>query len=329
MLVGRDAELRELEGAAADALRTGRGWTALLTGEPGIGKTTLAAEFAARMREAGVATAWAAFQQEGGAPPYWPWAQLLGRLGRAEALAVPGGDAELARFLMFDAVGAALRAAAPVLLVLDDLHWADPDSLRLLAALRAHVGEAPVLVLGTYRDTEPGGMAAVAADRRIVLSGLAAADLGAALQAATGERVDDGVAATLHRRTGGNPFFAAEIVRMLRTRDDDAVTALPTGVRAVLERRLDLLAEPVPRILRAAAVLDAGTTGGVDAVLLAAVADVPVGELAGALAPAVDARLVVAHEGRHHLPHALVAETLHGDVFGALACDCARRFAES
>ncbi|MFC5948303.1 ATP-binding protein, partial [Pseudonocardia lutea] len=321
MLVGRDAELRELEGAVAEALRTGRGWTALLTGEPGIGKTTLAAELAARTRAAGVATAWAACRQEGGTPPYWPWAQLLRRLGRAEALAVPEGDAELARFLLFDAVGAALRAAAPVLLVLDDLHWADPDSLRLLAALGAHVGEAPVLVLGTYRDTEPGGAAGLAADRRIGLAGLAAADLGAALRATTGEDVDDGATAALHRRTGGNPFFAAEIVRMLRGRHtadtadtagsaDEAGTALPSGVRAVLERRLGLLDEPVPRILRAAAVLDAGTTAGVDAVLLAAVADVPVGVPAGALAAAVEARLVVAHEGRHRFPHALVAETL-------------------
>ncbi|MCE0766549.1 AAA family ATPase, partial [Pseudonocardia kujensis] len=327
MLVGRDAELRELEGAAAEALRTGRGWTALVLGEPGIGKTALAAEFAARSRAAGVATAWAACRQEGGTPPYWPWAQLLDRLGRAGALTVADGDAELARFLLFDAVAAALRAAAPVLLVLDDLHWADPDSLRLLAALRAHVGEAPVLVLGTYRDTEPGGMATLAADRRIVLAGLAAADLGTALRAATGEEVDDAATATLHRRTGGNPFFAAEIVRMLRAGDAAAVTALPSGVRAVLERRLGLLDGPVRRILRAAAVLDAGTTAGVDAVLLAAVADVPVGALAGALVPAVEARLLVVHEGRHRFPHALVAETLRASTPPAEALALHRRAA--
>lgn len=304
--------MRELLGAAAAALDQCRGFTALIGGDAGIGKTRLAAEFAGRMRADGVPVAWAACRQDGGAPPYWPWAQLLGRLGHAAALAVPEeGSPDLARFLLFESVADALRAAAPVLLVLDDLHWADDASLRLLDALGAHVGSAPVLVLATYRDTEPGGVGTVAAERRLVLSGLSAAELGPALTDATGETVPPDVLAALHRRTGGNPFFAAELVRLLRaegTLDGAGARIVPGGVRAVLDRRLDRLPDATEAVLRAAAALDAGTTTGLDPALLAAVAGCTPAELADALAPAVDARLIGADA--HRFPHALVSDTL-------------------
>jgi len=111
VLHGRDAELRELTGAAAAALSAGRGLVALVTGDAGIGKTRLAAEVAARLRADGVAVAWAVCRADGSAPPYWPWAQLLTALGRADALAAPPGDPELARFRLHGAVGAAGQRA--------------------------------------------------------------------------------------------------------------------------------------------------------------------------------------------------------------------------
>ncbi len=224
----------------------------------------------------------------------------------------PAGP-EVARFLLFEAVGDALRRAAPVLLVLDDLHWADEPSLRLLDDLAAHVAGAPVLVLGTYRDTEPGGagLAELMVERRLVLRGLPSGELGLAVAEATGEVIDAVDADRLRRRTGGNPYFAAEVVRLRRAEGGwgDA-TAVPAGVRAVLERRLDRLPEAVEFVLRAAAVLDAGTTTGVDTVLLGAVAGEPAAALSGLLVPAVEARLLVVDRGRQRFPHSLVAETL-------------------
>ncbi len=215
---------------------------------------------------------------------------------------------------MFEAVGDALRAAAPVLLVLDDLHWADEPSLRLLAGLDPRVSGASVLVIGTYRYSDPEGvgLSVLAVERRLVLGGLPSEQLGLAVTDATGEVVDGEAAGRLHRRTGGNQFFAAEIVRLLRSEgaDGTAARAIPSGVRAVLDRRLARLPATTESALRAA-VVEADTATGVDTVLLAAVAAEPAVMLTTLLAPAIEARLVLADDnGRHRFPHALVAETL-------------------
>ena len=316
VLVGRDAELEELRAAAAAAVARSRSLVALICGDAGVGKTRLAAEVAEGLAADGVAVARGVCRHDGGAPPYWPWAQLLDRLGRRDALGAGAAETTgLARFALFEAVGAALRAAAPVLLVLDDLQWADRPSLRLLDALGAHVGDAAVLVLGTYRDTDPdaGRLAGITADRRLVLRGLAPADLGHALTEATGEAVGPDLLAAVHRRTGGNPFFAAEVVRLLRAEgrpDAGAPTAVPVSVRAVLDRRLDRLPPGVEPVLRAAALLDPGTTTGADTVLLAGVAGVAPVALPELVAPAVAAGLATVEGGQHHLAHALVADTL-------------------
>ncbi|MBV9922098.1 MAG: AAA family ATPase, partial [Pseudonocardia sp.] len=333
MLHGRRAELRELMGATAAAIKGGRGLIALIGGDAGIGKTRLAAEVAERLRADGITVAWAACPRDGGAPPFWPWAQLLDRLGRPAALAAPDQTAaDHARFLVVEAVRAALEAVSPVLLVLDDLHWADDASLHLLSALGAHVA-APVLVLGTYRDTEPGGVAAIAAERRLILSGLSADELGPAVAELTGEVLTSGLLGSLHRRTGGNPYFAAEVVRLLRAEGGlqegalHGVGAVPDGVRSVLERRLDRLPDATETVLRAAAALDAGTTDGVDPILLAAVAGCPPTELEERLRPAVEARLVVVEGGVHRFPHALVGETLGGRTPAAQRLELHRRAA--
>ncbi|GAY09472.1 AAA family ATPase [Pseudonocardia sp. N23] len=311
MLHGRESELRELLAAAAAAFAARRGTSALIVGDAGIGKTRLAAEVADRLRADDVHVAWAACRSDRGAPPYWPVRQLLAALDRSDALAVPAGaEPEFAPFLVLDAVAAAFGAAAPVLLVVDDVQWADAATLRLLGAMRAHLASTAVLLLATCRDTDPDAAQALdtlLADRRIALRGLAAPMLVPVVAELTGEDVDPAAAAELHARTGGNPFFAAEVVRMRRAGD---ATGVPGGVRAVLDRRLDRLPAGTETVLRAAAVLDAGVTAGVDGVLLARVAGVAPADLAAAVGPATDAGLLTHETGRVRFPHALVAETL-------------------
>ena len=180
------------------------------------------------------------------------WGQLLDQLGAGAALrrGTVAADPELARFLLFEAVSAAVREAAagrPLLLVVDDVQWADPGSRRLLGAIRGALATLPVVALGTYRDTEPAAdalCAEVGPERHLVLGGLAPDELAAAVAMATGSAVPDALQAGLHARTAGNPYFAAETVRLLRAEGRLDASArrpaelLPGTVRAVLERRL-------------------------------------------------------------------------------------------
>ena len=129
-----------------------RGWVGLVGGEPGIGKTRLAAACVGQLAEDGFGFAWVSCPEGDSAPPFWVWDRLLDQLGAGDALRAEAGEAdpELARFLLFDAVATAIRKAAadrPLLLVMDDLHWADPASRRLLAAIRGVLATLPVVAL--------------------------------------------------------------------------------------------------------------------------------------------------------------------------------------
>jgi tetratricopeptide (TPR) repeat protein len=184
-LVGRDGELGELL-AGLDDVTSGTGRMFLLAGDPGIGKSRLAHEAAARARDRGVKVAWGRCWEAGGAPAYWPWVQALRALVRdvggeqlraqlgagapfvaqivaevAEMLPgagpLPPAGAEVARFRLFDAVAAFLfnaGAEQPLMLVLDDLHAADAPSILLLRFVARELGDARVLVLGAYRPLE-------------------------------------------------------------------------------------------------------------------------------------------------------------------------------
>ncbi|MGH8907009.1 MAG: BTAD domain-containing putative transcriptional regulator [Egibacteraceae bacterium] len=185
VFVGRDVEVARLWGALADA-RSGRGRLVLVGGEPGIGKTSIARNLADQAQAAGMAVLWGRVWEADGAPPFWPWVQILrswmqaceqGRLGdalgsdaaviaqlvprvaeRLPGLADPPDlPAAQARFRLFDAVTGVLKRVAgarPLVVVLDDLHRADVPSLRLLQFLVRELADARLLVVGTFRDAK-------------------------------------------------------------------------------------------------------------------------------------------------------------------------------
>src|SRR5262245_2044701 len=160
-LVGRATQLRVIDEAIANALE-GRGGVLLVQGDAGIGKTRLARAAVDRARAAEMRTAWAAAWQGDGAPPLWPWAEILRQLTGAEIdfeREVPStaDAAAAARFHQFQSVARAIRDAAaetPLLLVLDDLHWADVASVRLLDFLAAALPDCACVMIATYRATE-------------------------------------------------------------------------------------------------------------------------------------------------------------------------------
>ncbi|MQA11650.1 MAG: AAA family ATPase [Pseudonocardiaceae bacterium] len=144
--VGRDEQLTEL-GRLLDSARDGAGVVVLLDGEPGVGKTALANEVVHRARESGWTTAWGGCLEGEGAPPYWPWIQILRDLGDpADTLVAPrSSDDVSSRFRLFDEVIDVLRrvSGSGLLIVLDDLHWADTASVRLLQGVGRRGRRAP------------------------------------------------------------------------------------------------------------------------------------------------------------------------------------------
>ncbi|MGK5173456.1 ATP-binding protein, partial [Geodermatophilus sp. CPCC 205761] len=310
-LVGRDAERSAVRAVVAGLPRSGPRFV-LVEGEAGIGKTRLAAEAVAGP---GVRVAWGRCHEDDDAPALWPWQQVVSELsGRADPLALPGEGA----FAAFErALGTLVAASAEarVVVVVDDLHWADPASLRLLSFLAVELRHGPVAVLATCRSGVPDpALAQVRATlaRTAGFTHLALAPLDAAATAELVREVadlDDAALADLHARSGGNPFFATELARVAASGGADR--AVPAGVRDVVERRLAGLPEEVRAVLRLAAA--AGQRFDVALLQRASAGDDDA--LVDALDAAQTADLVrPAGAGRLAFAHALVREALLADV---------------
>jgi DNA-binding winged helix-turn-helix (wHTH) protein/tetratricopeptide (TPR) repeat protein len=326
--VGREHAMQEL-GRLLRAALDGRGRFAMLTGEPGIGKTRTLEELAAQARALGMRVL------EGeGSPAYWPWTQvlraaladadaarLLARLGdggaelsqlmselRGRFAAPPRPqplDAAEARFRLFDAITsllAQLARAQPLLLTFDDLHWADDATLHLLRFLSREVRPLPLLVVGTARDVhagvEParGSLLATLSSgthvQRVHLSGLSP-DATRELIAATVPRaLSEPRLRELHALTEGNPFFLHEVLRLLA--DDGA--GGEDGWRKELPVRVREVIGLRLRTLGADAqrVLSIASVIGRDfgVAVLEQVAGLPRAQLLELLAGAADARIV-------------------------------------
>ena len=331
-LVGRELAQATLSAALARA-DASVGQLVLLSGEPGIGKSALLAWLAA---ESGAATVLRGFCWEGpGAPPYWPWTQVLRasgldavELGEAGRLLDSGphdrvegaAAAADAQFRLLESVTAAVVALAsrqPVVLLLDDLQWADRASLELLSFLvRATVAQ-PVLVVGAYRDAEapPGLLGLSTSAVHVPLTGLTRPDVEELLGDLPGSPADPGLAVRVWERSGGNPFFVRELSRLLQSADSgQRAPHLPAEVVETVRRRLARLPTDCVRMLEWAAV--AGREIDVD--LVAACAGQAPAEVADQLALAASAG-VVTGEGRPRFTHDLHREALlDGMAPGAL-----------
>lgn len=339
---------------------------ALVAGEPGIGKTRLAHELAVRVAADGWHVAAGRCDEEVVAP-YHPFrdaldwcvghvlagdVELLGahpgelvrilpnlptRVGQLPAPLAADPDAE--RYRLMQAVESWLVAMArrsPVLLVLDDLHWADKATLVLLLHL---VRTAPqgVLIVATYRDTDVDRshpLSSVLADlrrlpgvERIALGGLPLAEIREFLERAGGHSLDESgeaFAELLARETAGNPFFVSEMLRHftetgLLTRRDGrwtgdlatGIDAVPEGIREVVGRRLGRLGTDVEDVLRSASVIGYEF----DVELLAVVTGRTTDDVIDALELAAGANIVVeVGVDRFRFSHALVRETLHDEL---------------
>ncbi len=362
VFVGREKEMDELRAGLEDAL-SGRGRLLMLVGEPGIGKTRTSEELATYARLRNTQVLWGRCYEGEGAPAYWPWVQvirsyvhdrdpaaLMSEMGpgaadiaqvvsevreRLPGLPVPPAlEPEQARFRLFDSITTFLKNASkgqPIVLVLDDLHWADKPSLLLLQFLARELRGARLLVLGTYRDVELrrqhplaetlGELARQQLAQRILLRGLTERDVDRFIDLTAGRKPPEALVTAVYRETEGNPFFVNEIVRLLvadgRLERPEEVTSwsvtIPQSVREVVGRRLDHLSEACNRVLTAASVI--GREFGVDA--LERVSDVSGDRLLEVMEEAVAARVVnevPRTVGRYSFSHALIWETLYEEL---------------
>lgn len=339
-LFGRQRELGELRSALHGA-QAGRGALALLVGEPGIGKTRLAAAFADEAAATGARVSWGRAWEAGGAPAYWPWiealrplvadltealldaerdriaplARLLPELAALGPLSVPG-DPGQERFRLADAIVAFLAHVSrehPLVLVLDDLHAADLGTLALLHFVARSLRATRVVVVGTYRDVEArlsadagAALARVAREGRYVALGrLGRGDLAQWLSA-----VGQGDVDALFSVTEGNPLFVAEMLRLARDRHGDAAGRLPDGVRDVIRDRLTLLSEPARALLDTASVLGRS----VDLGLAATLAEMPLARARDLAGEANRADVLDDARDRSAFSHILMREVLYQEL---------------
>jgi DNA-binding CsgD family transcriptional regulator len=350
-LVGRDAEVGMLEAALTRALH-GDGSSAVIVGEAGIGKTRLAQAVASAARDRQANVVWGRCYEGDGAPAFWPWLQivrgLLKQLDNATLAATLTSDASIvaqlvpevrerlpglaeptllspdqARFRLFEAINRFLASMADrqaIVLIVDDVHWADQPSFLLLEFLARALHVERIFLVVTCRDIEPGwkhplthAMSELTRQHtlRIELRGLGRDALAELVASTSGEAAQPRLVDAIDAATDGNPFFTTELVRLLASegRLDGSRLGVPATVREVIGRRLSYLSATASQALLVAALLGRDF----DASVLVRVLE-PGMQLTESIEEALAARLIVEQgrtAGRYSFTHALIRETLY------------------
>ena len=292
-LVGRAKEL----GALMETVRrtgTGGSGIGVVEGEPGVGKTRLLEEVTAQAARQGALVVWGRCLDGDGAPSLWPWVQAIsavveslpeavartwraGELGRlvgphddvAAAAVLPNTDLQFRLFELVVTVIGVAAAERPLLLVLDDLQWADVASLRLFTHVAARL-PARTVILGAARDRAPvagpelsralAAVSRVPGHRRFPLGPLGPLEAAELVRHETGRDPAPGAVRSIHARTAGNPFYIRELARMLA--DDGALIdevavhlAVPETVNDVVLDRMSGLGDDARDLLRTAALI--------------------------------------------------------------------------
>jgi DNA-binding SARP family transcriptional activator/tetratricopeptide (TPR) repeat protein len=344
--VGRDSELAALARGWEDAV-SGRSALALVAGEPGIGKTALAARFAQHVH-AGGATVLFGQCDEQSVVPYQPITQALRSFCRRSSILeepdtltpqvadagrlvpelrdrVPGagGEREPERYRLFDAVTVLLQMSArngPALLVLDDLHWADPSTLQMLRHIVRNIDGTRLMVLATYRDTDIGqghplleALAELDRDRpfeRLPLARLEPEESAQLIAAYLGEPPEAGLAERWYERTEGHPLFLQEGLRRPELVVDADAGELPRRISDLILRRVAQLEPERANQLALASVV--GLEFDLD--VLAALAEASEDAVLASLEDAIERGLVVESSVRadsFRFSHVLIRDALY------------------
>jgi DNA-binding CsgD family transcriptional regulator/tetratricopeptide (TPR) repeat protein len=290
----------ELRAALEDSL-AGKGRLVMLAGEPGIGKTRIAQELATLAEQRGARVLWGRCYEGEGAPPYWPWAQLLanyfqrkdpnqiiaelGPLATNVAEIVPEVrdklpglelppplEPEQARFRLFQSFASFLKNISqnkPLVLIVDDLHWADTTSLLFLEYLATELEQSHIMALGSYRDVDVsrrhplsqtlGHLIREQLFKRVQLRGMSSEEVEQFIEIASETSVSSEVVDAVHSRTEGNPLFVTEVVRLLEqegfVEGQSINSRIPEGIRDAIGRRLSGLSEDCNHALTTASVI--------------------------------------------------------------------------
>ena len=378
--VGREADLGVLR-EHWELARQGQRRLVLLVGEPGVGKTRLAVELALAAHGQGATVLFGRTDEEAVHPyqtfvealrhyvatcpldqlhrslgPYGPdLARLLPDLAdRVPGLPqTPPGDAETERYRLFEAVASLLAKAsqsAPLVVILDDLHWADKPTLLMLKHIVRSHEQSHLLLIGTYREAELDRshpltemLADLRRDRafdRVSVAGMDEAGVAALIRAHAGEQAQPAFTQAVHKQTQGNPFFIQELLdhvaevsaqtKSEQLADPNLIGELdvPEGVREVIGRRLGHLSEDCNHALSVGAV--AGREFELSVV--ERVSRLAAEQTLDVLDEAVRAHVVVevpGTVGRYSFAHVLVRDMLYHDLTSARRVHLHRKVGEA